>query len=134
MRKQTYILMIFGIAFHEKSSFSKKVHVRKPHDSCSRIGVCEGPPKKKEIKERGTIIKNLFKNRSRKRGDNEETTSKNHPKKEVKMKKEPSKNSPPGRLRPTGRVGIRRDLWFVCMHPILFVCIHPTFALHLSFF
>ena len=53
MRKQTYILMIFGIAFHEKSSFSKKVHVRKPHDSCSRIGVCEGPPKKKEIKKRG---------------------------------------------------------------------------------
>ena len=67
MRKQTYILMIFGIAFHEKSSFSKKVHVRKPHDSCSRIGVCEGPPKKKEIKKRGKIIKNIFKKRSRKR-------------------------------------------------------------------
>ena len=67
MRKQTYILMIFGIAFHEKSSFSKKVHVRKPHDSCSRIGVCEGPPKKKEIKKRGKNIKDIFKNRSRKR-------------------------------------------------------------------
>ncbi len=52
MRKQTYILMIFGIAFHEKSSFSKKVHVRKPHDSCSRIGVREGSPKKKEIKKK----------------------------------------------------------------------------------
>ena len=70
MRKQTYILMIFGIAFHEKSSFSKKVHVRKPHDSCSRIGVREGSPKKKEIKKRGTIIKNIFKNRSRKRDGN----------------------------------------------------------------
>ena len=67
MRKQTYILMIFGIAFHEKSSFSKKVHVRKPHDSCSRIGVREGSPKKKEIKKRGKNIKNIFKNRSRKR-------------------------------------------------------------------
>ena len=67
MRKQTYILMIFGIAFHEKSSFSKKVHVRKPHDSCSRIGVREGSPKKKEIKKRGKSIKNIFKNRSRKR-------------------------------------------------------------------
>ena len=62
--------MIFGIAFHEKSSFSKKVHVRKPHDSCSRIGVREGPPKKKEIKKRGKIIKNIFKNRSRKRDEN----------------------------------------------------------------
>ena len=67
MRKQTYILMIFGIAFHEKSSFPKKVHVRKPHDSCSRMRVREGPPKKKEIKKRGEHIKDLFKNRSRKR-------------------------------------------------------------------
>ena len=67
MRKQTYILMIFGIAFHEKSSFSKKVHVRKPYDSCSRIGVREGSPKKKEIKKIGKHIKKIFKNRSRKR-------------------------------------------------------------------
>ena len=59
--------MIFGIAFHKKSSFPKKVHVRKPYDSCSRIGVREGSPKKKEIKKRGKIIKNIFKNRSRKR-------------------------------------------------------------------
>ena len=67
MRKQTYILMIFGIAFHENSSFSKKVHARKAYDSCSRIGVREGPPKKKEIKKRGKIIKKTFKHRSRKR-------------------------------------------------------------------
>ena len=60
MRKQTYILMIFGIAFHENSSFPKKVHVRKPHDSCSRIGVCEGPPKKKEIKKRGKSEEQSF--------------------------------------------------------------------------
>ena len=44
-----------------------------------------------------------------------------------------NRDSPPGRLRPTGRVELGRDLWFVCMHPILFVCTHPTFALHLSF-
>ena len=70
MRKQTYILMIFGIAFHEKSSFSKKVHVRKPHDSCSRIGVREGPPKNKETEKRGNSVKKPSKNRSRKRDDN----------------------------------------------------------------
>ena len=67
MRKQTYILMIFGIAFHENSSFSKKVHVRKAYDSCSRIGVREGSPKKKEIKKKGKNIKKIFNNRSRKR-------------------------------------------------------------------
>jgi len=70
MRKQTYILMIFGIAFHEKSSFPKKVHVRKPHDSCSRIGVREGSPKKKEIKKKGNSVKKPSKNRSRKRDEN----------------------------------------------------------------
>ena len=67
MRKQTYILMIFGIAFHENSSFSKKVHVRKAYDSCSRIGVREGSPKNKEIKKRGKSVKKLSKNRSRKK-------------------------------------------------------------------
>ena len=30
MRKWTCILMIFGFASHEKSSFSKKAHVREP--------------------------------------------------------------------------------------------------------
>ena len=49
--------MISRIAFHEKSSFPKKVHVRKPHDSCSRIGVREGSPKKKEIEKRGHYVK-----------------------------------------------------------------------------
>ena len=67
MRKQTCISMIFRFASHEKSSFPKKVHVRKPHDSCSRIGVREGSPKKKEIEKRGKSVKNHSKNRSRKR-------------------------------------------------------------------
>ena len=58
MRKQTYILMVFGIAFHDKSSFPKKVHVRKPHDSCSRMRVREGSPKKKEIKKEEILLNN----------------------------------------------------------------------------
>jgi hypothetical protein len=50
MRKQTCILMIFGIAPHEQSSFPKKVHVREPYDLPSRIRVGAGSPKKKENK------------------------------------------------------------------------------------
>jgi len=31
--------------------FTKEVHVRKPHESCSRIRAGEGSPKKKDIKQ-----------------------------------------------------------------------------------
>ena len=40
-----------SINFLKASSFLKKVNVRKQHDSCSRIRVGEGSPKKKEIKQ-----------------------------------------------------------------------------------
>ena len=64
--KSIRILIVSEVAFREKMSFLKKVDVRKPHDSCSRIGVCEGPSKKKEIKKIGKVIKYIFKNRARK--------------------------------------------------------------------
>ena len=90
--------MIFGIAFHENSSFPKKVHVRKPHDSCSRIGVREGSPKKKEInKKRKSYKKYLQKQVSKKdakmkkhlpkviqkRGKHDETTFKKRSEKNI---------------------------------------------------
>ena len=46
-------LMFFEHRFREKSSFPKRVYPRKPLYSCSRIGVREGSPKKKDIKKRG---------------------------------------------------------------------------------
>ena len=50
-----------------KTSFPKKVNVRKAYESSSRMRVREGLSKKKHIKKRGTSVKNFFKNRSRKR-------------------------------------------------------------------
>ena len=52
-----------------KTSFPKKLNVRKPHESCSRIRVGEGSPKEEEIK-KDKILKNKrwknIKKRSRK--------------------------------------------------------------------
>ena len=55
MRKLSYILIFSEEGVHEKTFFSKKVNVRKPYESCSRIRVGEGSPKKKEIEKRRTM-------------------------------------------------------------------------------
>jgi len=56
MRKLSYILILSEEGLHEKTYFSKKVNVRKPHESCSRIRVGEGSPKKKEIEKMRKIL------------------------------------------------------------------------------
>ena len=58
MRKLSYILILSEEGVHEQTYFSKKANVRKPYESCSRIRVGEGSPKKKEIeKTRKTLEK-----------------------------------------------------------------------------
>ena len=47
----------FRNAVSRKTTFPKKLHVRKPHESSSRIRVGEGSPKEKEIK-KDKILKN----------------------------------------------------------------------------
>ena len=47
--KRDQILHKFGNNFHEKTSFRKRVHVRKPHVLCSRIRVREGSPENEKI-------------------------------------------------------------------------------------
>ena len=39
-------LIVSEVAFREKMSFLKKVDVRKPHDSCSRMRVGDSSPKR----------------------------------------------------------------------------------------
>ena len=49
LRELSYILTLSQDCVYEKTYFSKKAIVRKPHESCSRIRVGGGSPKKKEI-------------------------------------------------------------------------------------
>ena len=44
------ILFVFRNVVSRKTSFPKKLHVRKPYESSSRIRVGEGSPKEKDIK------------------------------------------------------------------------------------
>ncbi len=77
-------MKLFVDTFREMSSwktgFSKKVHVRKPHESSIRMGVGEGSPEKQKSKTIETNLKKTFENRHRKR--------------DGKSKKKPSKNRP----------------------------------------
>ena len=50
---------IIRIAFHEKSSFPKKVNVLKPNVLRSRMRVREGSPKKREIKNMEIMYKTI---------------------------------------------------------------------------
>ena len=50
IQKRDQILHKFENNFHGKTSFRKSVHVRKPHDSCSRTRVGEGSPENEKIK------------------------------------------------------------------------------------
>ena len=49
MQKGNQILHKFENYFHEKTSFRKRVHVRRPHESCSGIRVGEGSPENDKI-------------------------------------------------------------------------------------
>ena len=55
MRNWGDMSMFHKIILRNKSSFPTKVNVPKPHDLCSRTRVCEGSPKKKEIKKEDSI-------------------------------------------------------------------------------
>ena len=61
----SYIFILSEEGVHEKTYFSKKVNVRKPYESCSRMRVSEGSPKKKEIEQMRKHFNNTFKNRFR---------------------------------------------------------------------
>ena len=49
IQKWNQILHKFENNFHEKTSFRKRVHVRKPYESSSRIRVGEGSPENEKI-------------------------------------------------------------------------------------
>ena len=57
MRKLSYMLIVFEKCLHEKTHFSKKVHVRKSYESSIRMRVGKGSPKKKGNRKSSKIIK-----------------------------------------------------------------------------
>ena len=58
-------LIVSEVAFHEKMSFLKKVDVRKPYDSCSRMRVGDSSPKRQEIEKNVKSGKRTLQNRTK---------------------------------------------------------------------
>ena len=66
MRKWNNMLICSERCVQGEIQFAKKVHVRKPHESFSRIRACDGSPKRKDIKLMRTISQEISQTMSQK--------------------------------------------------------------------
>ena len=81
-------MILFKLCVHVKTNFFENGEIVYTLAGCSRMRVGKGSSERKEIEKMIKIVLKISKNRSRRRDvKNVRKSSKNHPKKEVKIEK-----------------------------------------------